>query len=97
MLFAALRDFDTTYSAYNDFQRELEGYWSLVYLQQEDIREINAVILREELVRLNGLPLVARATGIPIDLPPKTTVKLAITEIDPEKQLIGLNYVNAVI
>ena len=97
MLFAALRDFDTTYSAYNDFQRELEGYWSLVYLQQEDIREINAVILREELVRLSGLPLVARATGIPIDLPPKTTVKLAITEIDPEKQLIGLNYVNAVI
>ncbi len=97
MLFAALRDFDTTYSAYNDFQRELEAYWSLVYLQQENTREINAVILREELVRLSGLPLVARATGIPIDLPPKTTVKLAVTEVDPEKQLVGLSYINAVI
>ena len=97
MLFAALRDFDTTYSAYNDFQRELEGYWSLVYMQQENLREVNAVILREELVRLNGLPLVARATGIPMDLPAKTTVKLAVTEVDPEKQLVGLSYINAVI
>lgn len=97
LLFAALRDFDTTYNAYNDFQRELEGYWSLVYVQQEQLKELQAVVLREELVRISGMPLVTRATGIPIELPPKTTVKLAVTEVDAEKQLIGLNYINAVI
>lgn len=97
MLFAALRDFDTAYTAYNDFQRELEGYWSLVYLQQQGLREITAVVLKEDLVCLNGLPLVSRATGLPIDLLPKTTVRLAITELNPEKQFIGLNYLNAVL
>lgn len=66
-------------------------------MQQENLREVNAVILREALVRLNGLPLVARATGIPMYLPAKTTVKLAVTEVDPEKQLVGLSHINAVI
>ncbi|MDO4641315.1 MAG: RNB domain-containing ribonuclease [Neisseria sp.] len=97
MLFAALRDFETTYAAYNDFQREMEAYWSMVYLQQQGIREINGLLLKEEVVRLVGLPLTTRATGIPLEIPPKTTVKLAVTEVDPEKQILGLNYVNAVV
>ena len=97
MLFAALRDFDTTYAAYNDFQREMEQYWSLVYVQQQGWRELTGAVLKEDLVRIHGLPLVARATGLPIDLLPKTTVRLAITELSPEKQFIGLNYLNAVL
>jgi len=41
-LFAALRDFDTAYTAYADFQRQMEAYWSLVYLQQQGTSELTA-------------------------------------------------------
>ncbi len=95
-LFAALRDFDTAYAAYADFQRQMEAYWSLVYLQQQGTSELTATILKEDLVRIEGLPLVTRATGIPFDALPKTQVLLKITELDPEKQFIALNYVKAV-
>ena len=95
-LFAALRDFDTAYAAYADFQRQMEAYWSLVYLQQQGTNELTATILKEDLVRIEGLPLVTRATGIPFDALPKSQVLLKITELDPEKQFIALNYVKAV-
>ena len=95
-LFAALRDFDTAYTAYADFQRQMEAYWSLVYLQQQGTSELTATILKEDLVRIEDLPLVTRATGIPFDALPKTQVLLKITELDPEKQFIALNYVKAV-
>ena len=95
-LFAALRDFDTAYAAYADFQRQMEAYWSLVYLQQQGTSELTATILKEDLVRIEDLPLVTRATGIPFDALPKTQVLLKITELDPEKQFIALNYVKAV-
>ena len=95
-LFAALRDFDTAYAAYADFQRQMEAYWSLVYLQQQGTSELTATILKEDLVRIEGLPLVTRATSIPFDALPKSQVLLKITELDPEKQFIALNYVKAV-
>ncbi|MDO4696346.1 MAG: RNB domain-containing ribonuclease [Neisseria sp.] len=96
-LFAALRDFESAYAAYNDFQREMESYWSLVYIEQEQLRELSGTFLKDDLVRINGLPLAVRATGIPFDLPPKTTVRLSISEVDSEKRFIALNYLGAVV
>ena len=95
-LFAALRDFDSAYCAYADFQRDMEYYWSLVYLQQQGIRELNATLLKDDLVRINGLPMVARVTGIPFDALPRSPLLLAITEVDPDKQFIALNYLKTV-
>lgn len=96
-LFAALRDFDAAYTAYADFQRQMEAYWSLVYLQQQGTSELTATILKEDLVRIEGLPLVTRATGIPFDAPPKSQALFKITELDAEKQFIALNYQKAVL
>lgn len=96
-LFAALHQFESSYAAYNDFQRELEHYWSLVYLQQNHITQVQAIILKDDLVRLDGIPLTTRAIGIPFDLPAKTLVQLAISELDPEKQFISLNYQKALL
>ena len=93
-LFAALRDFDAAYTAYADFQRQMEAYWSLVYMQQENLRELTAVLLKEDLVRIEGLPLVGRVHGVPIDIPPKTRMKLAVTQLDAEQQLLSLKYLN---
>ena len=96
-LFAALRDFDAAYTAYADFQRQMEAYWSLVYLQQQGISELTATILKEDLVRIEGLPLVTRATGIPFDALPKSQALFKITELDADKQFIALNYQKAVL
>ncbi|WP_308032192.1 ribonuclease catalytic domain-containing protein [Neisseria cinerea] len=94
-LFAALRDFDAAYTAYADFQRQMEAYWSLVYLQQQSISELTVTILKEDLVRIEGLPLVTRATGIPFDALPKSQALFKITGLDPEKQFVSLNYIKA--
>ena len=96
-LFAEVGNFESVYTAYQDFQRDLENYWSLVWLEQQNAAETQAQILKEDLVRIDGLPLVVRATGIPPELPPRTTVKLKIAEIDSEKRFIALSYLNAVV
>lgn len=95
-LFAALRDFDAAYAAYADFQRQMESYWSLVYLEQQDLKELTATLLKDDLVRIEGLPMVARATGIPFDALPKSQMKLAVAEVDSDKQFVALNYLKAV-
>ena len=62
---AAARDFETAYDAYAEHQRQLERYWCLRYLAQERIESAAATVIREELVRIEGLPLVCRAIGLP--------------------------------
>ena len=80
-LFAVLSSFDTAYTAYNEFQRQMERYWCLRWLQQEKIQQIEATLIRENLVRFIGIPLVGRFPSIP-ELPPNTVVTLEIGEID---------------
>src|SRR5450756_1997591 len=40
-LYATRRDFDTMYGIYNEFQRSMERYWCLRWLQQEKIGQVN--------------------------------------------------------
>jgi exoribonuclease-2 len=83
-LFAALRDFELTYASYAEFQRNMERYWCLRYLLQTGTTTLEAVVLREALVRVNDLPLVLRAPSLP-DLavaPRGAKVKLSIEEVD---------------
>ena len=85
-LYATMRDFDTMYGIYNEFQRGMERYWCLRWLQQENIEQTNAVVLRENLVKLPDIPLVFKAPSLP-ELPANTRVQLAIEAID----LLDLN------
>jgi hypothetical protein len=48
---------------------------------QEGVTEIGATVLRENLVRLDGLPLVTRVSSLPA-LDPDTVVRLAVEEVD---------------
>lgn len=80
-LFAAMRDFELAYAAYNDFQRTMERYWSLRWLQQEGVQEAEGKVLKENLVRLSNLPLVTRLHGLP-ETSPGTLVRLGIEEVD---------------
>ncbi len=62
-LFAVVSAFEDAYQAYADFQRGMERYWTLRYLAQQGIERRDAAVLREGLVRVDGLPLVLPALG----------------------------------
>lgn len=62
-LFAIISGFDDAYAAYRNFQNQIELYWTLRYLAQENIQELEAVVIREGLARANELPLVLTLVG----------------------------------
>ena len=64
-LLASLRAFEVTYARYDEHQRAMETYWSLRWLLQEGIKTLDAAVLRENLVRVDGLPLVMRVSSLP--------------------------------
>jgi exoribonuclease-2 len=78
----AARDFETAYEAYAEHQRLLERYWTLRYLGQEGIASANASVIRDELVRIEGLPLVCRTLGLPPGTAPGERVKVVFGEAD---------------
>ena len=80
-LLAALRAFEVTYARYDEHQRAMETYWTLRWLQQENIHAFEAVVLRENLVRAEGLPLVTRVPSLPA-LDPGTRVRLGVGQMD---------------
>jgi exoribonuclease-2 len=64
-LFAIVSGFDSAYTMYAEFQGRLERYWCLRWLEKQGINRIAASVLKDELVRLEGLPFVMRLPGIP--------------------------------
>ncbi|WKB52033.1 ribonuclease catalytic domain-containing protein [Eleftheria terrae] len=62
-LFSVISGFDAAYSAYNDYQSGIERYWTLRWLEQNEVHELDAAVLKEGLVRADTLPLVFRANG----------------------------------
>jgi exoribonuclease-2 len=64
-LFAIVSAFDAAYAAYADFQSTMERYWCLRWLAQEQARQVEAVVLKDEVLRLVDLPLIVRLPGMP--------------------------------
>lgn len=80
-LLVAMRDFDAAYNIYGEFQRAMERYWCLRWLLQENIQITNAQVIKENMVKLDRIPLTTRVPSLP-DLAPGSYVKLKISEID---------------
>jgi len=80
-LFAIVSAFDALYSAYNDFQTSMERYWCLRWFAQEwaeqRAKQVEAVIVKEDVLRLVDIPLVIRLSGLPT-MPRGSRVKLDI-------------------
>lgn len=64
-LFSLIGAFDAAYAAYAEFQSKMEHYWCLRYLEQENITEPTATVIKENLVRFDGMPLVQRIADLP--------------------------------
>ncbi len=62
-LFAVISNFDAAYSAYNGFQNAIERFWTLRWLQQHNVQELEAAVMKDGLVRAETLPLVFRVPG----------------------------------
>jgi exoribonuclease II len=80
-LLAALRAYEVAAARYDEHQRALETYWCLRWLEQERVAQADAVVLRENLVRFERLPLATRVPSLPA-LAPGSRVQLAIGPID---------------
>jgi exoribonuclease-2 len=90
-LFAAAADFELTYAQYAEFQNRMEHYWCLRWLIQENVSEATANVLRENLVRLDALPLVLRVADLP-PLAQETRVRLVIGRIDLLAATLEIRY-----
>ncbi|MCK6408838.1 MAG: RNB domain-containing ribonuclease [Thauera sp.] len=80
-LMAAMRDFELTYAEYAEFQRGMERYWCLRWLRQHGRGEVEATVLRENVVRLTEIPLVFRVPSMPLQMV-GSRVKLCVEHTD---------------
>ena len=76
-LFSIISAFDAAYAEYNGFQSGIERYWTLQYLAQNGLHELDAVVMKDGLVRADDLPLVFRTPGTE-SLPRGAHVRVAV-------------------
>jgi exoribonuclease-2 len=80
-LFSVISAFDAAYAAYNGFQQGIERYWTLRWLEQNAIAQIEATVMKDGLVRADTLPLVFRLPGTE-SLPRGSRVRARVASID---------------
>ncbi len=80
-LFSVISGFDAAYSAYNGFQQSIERYWTLRWLQQNAVAELEAAVMKDGLVRAQTLPLVFRLAGTE-SLPRGALVSARVNSVD---------------
>jgi len=86
-LFGIISSFDTAYSAYNGYQAGMERFWTLKYLQQNQIATLDATVIKDGrgggdfLVRADSLPLVLPVLGAQ-NLERGARVRVQLGEID---------------
>jgi exoribonuclease-2 len=82
-LFSILSGFDAAYATYNAYQGGMERFWTLKYLQQQGITELEASVIKDlpngALVRAETLPLVFPVAG---QQPRGARLRVKLGEID---------------
>jgi exoribonuclease-2 len=81
-LFSIISAFDAAYTAYNSHQAGMERFWTLAYLGQQGMTELEASVIKEGLVRADTLPLVLPVMGAG-GLPRGARVRVRLGEVDP--------------
>ena len=80
-LFSIISGFEAAYGVYNDFQNGIERFWTLRWLEQNGLPELEASVMKDGLVRAETLPLVFRVPGTD-SLPRGTRVRVRVAGTD---------------
>ncbi len=80
-LFSIISAFDAAYAAYNGYQASIERFWTLKYLGQNGITQLNATLIKDNLVRADDLPLVLPVLGAQ-GLPRGARLRIQLGEVD---------------
>ena len=80
-IFSIISAFDANYTAFNDFQSKMDRYWSMRWIEQEGIKEIKASVVKGDLVRIEGIPMLQRVPGLP-ELPRGQSVLMKVINLD---------------
>ncbi|MYN14079.1 RNB domain-containing ribonuclease [Pusillimonas sp. TS35] len=65
-MYAIIGAFDAQYAAWGDFQSAIERYWCLRWLQQHNMHTVQGAVIRDDLVRLDDVPMVVRVPALPL-------------------------------
>lgn len=80
-LLVVMTQFDTLIQQWRNFQDSMERFWSLRWLQQQNITEAEAKVIRDDLVRLSIAPLTLTVDGMP-EYERGTVVKIKFDSIN---------------
>ncbi|MDT8989785.1 RNB domain-containing ribonuclease [Curvibacter sp. APW13] len=80
-LFGIISSFDAAYTAYNGYQSGMERFWTLRYVQQHGLTELEATVFKDNMVRADSIPLVLPVVGAQ-GLPRGARVKVRLGDID---------------
>jgi exoribonuclease-2 len=93
-LLSVMRDFEIASDIYAEFQHTMERYWCLRWLIQEGVVTTSAEVIRENLVKIDRVPLMARVMSLPT-LEPGVKVELKISDIDLLELTFHAEYIGA--
>ena len=97
-LFAIVSAFDAAYAAYADFQNIMEHYWCLRWLSQHEARKVQAVQIKDDLLKLVDIPLILPMVGVKHPRGTQLTIELiSWDEVDLSVQARLLEVSQAVI
>ena len=94
-LLAAMRDFEIASDIYSEFQRNMERYWCLRWMIQEGVTTTAAEVLRDNLVKIDFIPLITRVVSLPtLETGVKVTLKISaidLLELNFHAEYVGLS------
>ena len=82
VLLQVVENFDLVYNKYLAFQNKMERYWSLKYLLQENITELDAVFIYKTKVQLCGVPIEIDVQGLIKQKEKGSIIRIKIIDIN---------------
>ena len=80
-LFAIISGFESQYTLWSEYQSNMERYWCLRWFEHNQAKQVNATLIRDDLVRCDNAPFITTVNGMP-ELERGDKVELELHEPD---------------